>query len=171
MNRQTQKGNLLSGEALRSERDMSDSPCSDVATLLIVDDDSQLRTLCRMCLTAVGFTVLEADDGLGAVLVATTCRGSIDLLISDIQMPHIRGTDLGPIFKALCPGIRLLYISGSADVSIESELGPGDVFLPKPFGLAALVETIRTILSGPLGSQPAALPVHISPGEMARGRS
>jgi len=122
---------------------------SDAPTLLIVDDNSELRGLCQACLRLSGFRVLEAEDGFEALLVASQHEGCIDVLITDIQMPRIRGTDLSRILKMLRPKIRVLYISGSSDESIQPTPSSEEFFLPKPFSPKELVQTVEMITSVP----------------------
>ena len=64
-------------------------------TVLLVDDDDQLRVFCRDLVMDNGFTVLEAQNGLEALLTSVQHQGAIDLLITDLEMPGISGMELG----------------------------------------------------------------------------
>ena len=111
-------------------------------TVLLVDDDDQVRELCRSLLTASGFTVLEAHNGLEAILTSVQHHGAIDLLITDLVMPGINGVELGRTFKDLWPSVNVLYMSGSAGETVGNPLPEDCVFLPKPFAPEALVQAI-----------------------------
>jgi DNA-binding NtrC family response regulator len=120
---------------------------TESATLLVVDDDHQLRKFCGKCLTQNGFKVLEGGDGLEALLIAMSHGRPVDVLITDLELPRLRGTELVRAFKLLWPGTRVLYMSGSSDATIQSELGAGKAFLTKPFPPEALVGSVCRILS------------------------
>jgi len=117
-------------------------------TLLVVDDDQQVVGFCRKCLTGEGFRILEADNGFDAILIAASHGGCIDLLITDIDMPHIRGTRLGRAFRALWPGTRILFMSGALCQSDQDDFNPEADLLPKPFGPASLIRTVKDVLAG-----------------------
>jgi len=119
----------------------------EAATVLVVDDDHQLLTFCGKCLSRHGFRVLQVDDGLQALLVAASHGRPIDILITDVELPGIRGTELGDVFKLIWPHTKVLYMSGSLDGSILSELRFDRNFLPKPFPPDALVKTVDRILA------------------------
>ena len=119
-------------------------PAGETATVLVVDDDQQIRKFCEKCLSRNGFSVLEGDDGLEALLIAASHGKPIDILITDIELPRIRGTELGRVFRLLWPHTKVLYVSGSCQAS---ELGPHDTLLSKPFPPEALDETVEKMLS------------------------
>jgi DNA-binding NtrC family response regulator len=115
-------------------------------TVLLVDDDDQVRTFCRNCLAENGFRVLEGDSGLDALLVAANHDGAIDILITDIEMPRISGTVLADVFKAMWPTIDVLYISGSLCESTRAGSDSDCALLPKPFLPDTLLRAIEKIL-------------------------
>lgn len=115
-------------------------------TVLLVDDDDQVRGFCRSLLTASGFTVLEAHNGLEALLTSVQCHGAIDLLFTDLVMPGISGVELGRTFNDLWPGVNVLYMSGSGSETVADQLPADCVFLPKPFAPDALVKAIGSAL-------------------------
>jgi DNA-binding NtrC family response regulator len=115
-------------------------------TVLLVDDDDQLRTFCRDCLANNGFRVLEGDNALEALLVAWSYDGAIDVLITDLEMPGISGIELADVLKAICPTLGVLYMSGSSYESIRTELDSDCAFLPKPFLPGALLRTMEEAL-------------------------
>jgi len=123
-------------------------PLSDSGpiTVLLVDDDEQVRGFCRSLLTSNGFTVLEAHNGLEALLTSVQNRGAIDLLITDLVMPGINGVELGRTFKDLWPSVNVLYMSGSPPETVGDQLPADCVFLPKPFIPDALVQAIGSAM-------------------------
>jgi two-component system cell cycle sensor histidine kinase/response regulator CckA len=118
---------------------------SETITLLVIDDDKQVRAFCRKCLVRAGFRVLEADNGLEALLLASNHDGLIDLLITDVELPHIRGPELVEAFRTLWPRTRVLFISGSCSKSVRGDLGADAAFLRKPFPPDELVKTVRSL--------------------------
>jgi CheY-like chemotaxis protein len=115
-------------------------------TVLLVDDDDQVRGFCRSLLTASGFTVLEAHNGLEALLTSVQRHGAIDLLVTDLIMPGITGMELGRTFNQLWPGVNVLYMSGSPRETVGDQLPAESVFLPKPFAPDALVQAIGSAM-------------------------
>lgn len=118
----------------------------DVLTLLVIDDDDQVRGLCTHCLARAGFKVLDADNGPKALQIAANHDGTIDMLITDIEMPKMRGPELARAFRLLRPRAKVLFVSGYQD-STEDELGDEAIFLPKPFTLKKLIETVDSALA------------------------
>jgi len=122
---------------------------SDAITVLLVDDDDQVRGLCHSLLTENGFTVLEAHNGLEAILTSIRHKGAIDLLITDLEMPGMSGLDLGWAFHEFRPGISVLYISGSGWETAGGQLPADSAFLAKPFTPGELLKAVTdTLLCG-----------------------
>jgi DNA-binding response OmpR family regulator len=119
---------------------------SNPITVLLVDDDDQVRGFCRSLLTENGFTVLEAHNGLEALLTSVQHSGAIDLLITDLEMPGISGMELGRAFNDIWPSVNVLYVSASPSETGKDRLPAGCTFLAKPFAPAALVEAIGSAL-------------------------
>ena len=115
-------------------------------TLLLVDDDDQVRRIYREVLAANGFRVLEADNGMEAILIAAEQQGAIDLLITDLEMPRIGGAKLASAFRKIWPRVNVLYISGSPEDVSAAQLSSDCAFLPKPFGPEALVDAVDELL-------------------------
>ena len=115
-------------------------------SILLVDDDDQLRGLCRNSLAAYGFRVIEAHNGLEALLMALQHEGVIDLVIIDLVMPGIGGAELGRAFKEMWPQVNVLYMSGSPREAVGAELPADCVFLQKPFGTEALEKAVGTCI-------------------------
>jgi PAS domain S-box-containing protein len=121
-------------------------------TVLLVEDEPAMLTLTATLLQQLGHTVLRASDPDAALRVARDHVGQIDLLMTDVIMPHMNGRDLALRLARLRPGVRLLFVSGyTADVIAERGLLlPGVQFIEKPFTLEQLREKLQQAL-GPRG--------------------
>ena len=115
-------------------------------TVLLFDDDDQVRAFCRSLLTKHGLTVLEADNGLEALLTSIQHQGAIDLLITDVVMPGISGFQLGRVFKELWPSVNVLYISASPRDTLADRLPAEYACLAKPFAPDELVDAVADAL-------------------------
>jgi len=121
---------------------------SGTGTILLVEDQRDLRTLLREVLRSTGFTVLEAASGSEALETAASCHGNIDLLITDIVMPGMRGWELAGKMARFYPAMKVLYMSGHTDTDLRSDgsLKQGDILLEKPFRPDFLITKIHEIL-------------------------
>lgn len=117
------------------------------ATLLLVDDEASLRHAIGEILRDSGYTVLEAADSQSALHLAREHPGAIDLLVTDVVMPGMRGPELHRNILASQPRIQVLFISGYAEDLPETQLPPGARFLQKPFSFSALLENLRQLYS------------------------
>ena len=120
-------------------------------TILIVEDEPGVAELARAVLEEDGYRILEASDGLGALQIWNDNRGGIDLLLTDINMPHgMSGVDLADNLRALQPDLKLVYMSGGNPDAIMPNLqsDKDGVFLAKPFSPAHLQQTVRARLNG-----------------------
>ena len=117
-------------------------------TVLVVEDDEQLRRLTHRALANQGYTVLEADRGSTALDIARRHKGHIDLLLTDVIMPDTNGRKLAEMIRAARPGLRVLYMSGYPDGAIASHgmLEPGVAYLAKPFTTDAVTRRVREVL-------------------------
>ena len=114
-------------------------------TVLVVDDEPDVRSFVRAVLVRQGYEVLEAEDGLAAYELLERLSGGIELLVTDVKMPRMDGITLGKKVSSGYPEIEVLYIS--AYNSEAPTRGRGRRFLPKPFRPDALVECIRSLTS------------------------
>jgi two-component system, cell cycle sensor histidine kinase and response regulator CckA len=119
----------------------------DSETILLVEDEPAVRGLFAQALRQAGYTVIEARNGAEALEVFDRINGAIDLLLTDIRMPFLGGSELAGQLLARRPDLRLLYISGYA---AKVELGPNAALLQKPFVRADLLRAVRSVLDRPL---------------------
>lgn len=116
-------------------------------TILLVEDEPAVRTLFSQALRQAGYTVLEARNGQEALDVFEGVHGQIDLLLTDIRMPIIGGSELAARLLSRRPNLRLLFITGYA---AKVEIGPNSALLQKPFVRADLLRAVRSLLDRPL---------------------
>ncbi|HWP35097.1 MAG TPA: GAF domain-containing protein [Thermodesulfobacteriota bacterium] len=121
------------------------------ATVLVVEDEEGVRELVREVLVQQGYRVLLAPHGAAALAVAAGYRGAIDLLLTDLVMPHLSGRELARRLLAERPALRILFVSGYADTALPPAAGPDGraAFLPKPFSPHRLVRAGRELLEAP----------------------
>jgi len=103
-------------------------------TILVVDDDPALRRVACKLLEKLGYQVLEAPSGEGALEIYAQYREAIDLVLLDILMPGLNGLQTMERLRALDPQVKILLVSGVSD-SLDDNLPPGVDFLTKPFPL------------------------------------
>ena len=121
-------------------------------TVLLVEDDEQLRRLTHRALATQGYVVLEADRGRLALDIARRHNGPIDLLLTDLVMPDINGRKLADALRAARPGLRVLFMSGYPDSAIVNHgmLEAGVAYLAKPFTTEAVTRKVSEVLkAGP----------------------
>lgn len=127
-------------------------------TILLVEDDPQLRQLSSSVLAHCGYRVLTASTPEEGLEICKSGRADIRLLVTDVVMPRMNGRQLAEQLLKLCPKLKVLYISGYTDNAIVhyGVLDPGLWFLPKPFTLSSLVAKVREVLDAPTSNTPAA---------------
>lgn len=118
-------------------------------TVLLTEDEDDVRELIHDMLTAHGYNVLSARDPADALMRASSFKGTIDLLLTDVVMPGGNGRDLARTLTATRPGTKVLYISGYPEHGAQpgSVLEPGAPFLAKPFTREVLLQKIRELLT------------------------
>ncbi len=120
------------------------------ATILLVEDEAQVRALTQIMLERRGYRILAAATPVEAVELASRRDGRIDLLLTDIVMPVRYGTDLAIEIKGLVPEIRVLFMSGYTDNAVVKQglLAPDTAFIQKPFSAEDLDRKVREVLGG-----------------------
>ncbi len=125
-------------------------------TIMLVEDDQQLRALAEAVLLRRGFHVIAGCDGVDALARAATHPGDIDLLVTDLVMPRMNGRELDDRLQHERPELRVLYMSGyTDDVMARFDVEATAVaFLPKPFTPNTLLEAVDRVLDAPLEPAP-----------------
>jgi nitrogen-specific signal transduction histidine kinase len=115
-------------------------------TVLLVEDEDAVRTLAREVLRRHGYVVLEARHGVDALRVAERHPDEIHLLVSDLVMPHMSGSDLAKRLSAGRPKMKVLFMSGYADRVVHRDVTQGVAFVQKPFTPETFARKVRSVL-------------------------
>jgi two-component system cell cycle sensor histidine kinase/response regulator CckA len=119
-------------------------------TILLVEDEDAVRVIVSAVLRRQGYHVLETSSPSGACAIFERHAGEIDLLLTDVVMPEMNGPALAQRLVSLRPELRILFISGYADMTTPPESGnPNVSFLSKPFQASVLSERVRQMLARP----------------------
>jgi two-component system cell cycle sensor histidine kinase/response regulator CckA len=118
-------------------------------TVLLAEDDRAVRRLVVSELTRRGFTVLEAEDGAGALELFNKEKDRVDILVTDVVMPRMNGADLAKAAERVRPGLKILFISGHPERA-GAGLDPTGVtnLLMKPFTADTLAARIKEMITG-----------------------
>jgi PAS domain S-box-containing protein len=124
-------------------------------TILLAEDQPDVRELARDVLQLSGYSVLEAKDGAEALELAERERAPVHLLLTDVVMPQMSGRELAARLRARHPGLRVLFMSGYTDDAIvrQEVLESGTAFLQKPFTPDALGRKVRELLDSTGGGR------------------
>jgi two-component system cell cycle sensor histidine kinase/response regulator CckA len=135
----------------RVQRPETPEPAHGTETILLVEDDPALRNMATMLLRRLGYTVFPAANGLEALAMQPGETGHVDLLLTDVVMPHLDGRELAGRMRALYPGIRVLFTSSYAGNAVVhlGLLDENDALLQKPFTPSALAGKLREALDQP----------------------
>jgi CheY-like chemotaxis protein len=117
-------------------------------TVLVVEDDNDLRSMISQALKRQGYETLEAADGKEGLLLFDKYRQEINLIVTDIVMPVMSGFKLIELLMPVCPQMKVLYMSGYPDNAKlgETILKPEGNFIAKPFSLEELAIKVRKVL-------------------------
>lgn len=142
-------------------------------TILLVEDEANLRYLCRQFLEKQGYKVIEAADGAVAMQIAVAHEGVIHLLLTDVIMPGMNGRELAQRVSEIRPNMRVLYMSGYTEnvIGQNGTLDAGIKLLQKPFNLRDLKEMVREVLdAGPVAAEAAMAGQQVPPELLPTGR-
>jgi PAS domain S-box-containing protein len=124
-----------------------ETPRGQGETILIVEDEPTVRMILADALKELGYSILEAADARPAISLLQSDR-SIDLLISDVVLPHVNGRKLAEMARGWRPQLRVLFVTGYAEHAADRQefLDSGMDMLLKPFSLDTLASKVRTML-------------------------
>jgi two-component system cell cycle sensor histidine kinase/response regulator CckA len=125
------------------------SDSTDPATILLVDDEQSVRAIVVKILRRAKYNVIEAENGQAAVEIAKAHPGKIDMVLTDMYMPGLRGPEVVQAIAAMRPGLRALFMSGYADQDSRTAVPHGANFLNKPFSGQELAAAVEAVLKGP----------------------
>lgn len=121
-------------------------------TILLAEDSHSVRNAVRKLLERAGFNVLAAEDGIEALDIFSREREHIGVLVTDLIMPKMTGTELIQRARAIAPRLRVIITSGHADTNARAPT-PADMILNKPFTAAALIAAVQQS-TGPISARP-----------------
>jgi two-component system, cell cycle sensor histidine kinase and response regulator CckA len=129
-------------------RPLSSEAPRGTETILLTEDEQDVREVAREFLESGGYTVLEARDGVEALRLVEKYPGRIDLLITDMVMPRMTGQELAARLKEQRPQLRMLYMSGYSEGAAAETLqaDPRVRLLAKPFSRSALLRAVHELL-------------------------
>jgi two-component system cell cycle sensor histidine kinase/response regulator CckA len=116
-------------------------------TILVAEDEPDLRFYIQELLERGGYRVLTAGNGREALQMAEEHRGEVDLLLTDVVMPQMGGDELSARFRERWPGIPVLRMSGYAE-RLRNDPAPESHYIQKPFAPGALLEVVRRLRLG-----------------------
>jgi two-component system cell cycle sensor histidine kinase/response regulator CckA len=131
-----------------------------VETILIVDDEPEVRAVAREMLQAKGYTTFDTGDPTLALRIVRTESQPIHLLLTDVVMPLMNGRELVDQIHTIRPAMKVLYMSAYSTETIVDygiRIAPGEPFVLKPFTMESLVSAVRSVLDyrSPFGKRPA----------------
>jgi PAS domain S-box-containing protein len=162
------------GEALATQPALAQEPSSKGhETILLVEDEENLRRLARQSLENQGYNVIDAPDGGAAIKISQAHPGPIHLLLTDVIMPGMNGRELANKLSPTRPEMRILYMSGYTENHIghNGTLDEGITLLQKPFTLSALRSKVREMLDTPLPQEIQMSARLAQSAPIARGRN
>jgi PAS domain S-box-containing protein len=129
-------------------------PRIDAETVLLVEDEDPVRELAERILSSHGYMVLNARSGREAIDICARETQPIDLLLTDVIMPTMNGTDLAKRIAGVRPGVPVLFMSGYGHEAFEQEmLVDGTQFIEKPFSAEELLRRVRSLLDSSIAAE------------------
>jgi len=136
--------------AAKKEGSVALARAKGTETVLVVEDEDQIRDMVSSYLQQDGYTVLQAQNGREALEIAHRYKGLIHILITDVVMPELGGRELADQLTRLRPRTRVLFTSGYLDTAVDDKFADQQaVILQKPFALNMLASKIREVLDQP----------------------
>jgi PAS domain S-box-containing protein len=135
---------------------MTPEPGAVHGSVLVVEDETDVRDMIAGALRTLGYSVLEAPDGPAGLRIVQSSE-PVDLLVTDVGLPGLNGRQLADAARERRPGLPVMLITGYAGKALDdADLAPGMEVLRKPFALGALTERVRALLKSPslTGGQP-----------------
>jgi DNA-binding NtrC family response regulator len=115
-------------------------------TVLVVDDEENIRKIIRLALEKKGYIVIESSDAQEALAVAESYPGVIGVVLVDIVLPVISGRQLSKLLTARYPGMKVIYMTGYTEDIIQMH-DDSHPLLQKPFTMSELVQKVKAVLS------------------------
>jgi CheY-like chemotaxis protein len=117
-------------------------------TVLLTEDEQDVREIAREFLESGGYKVIEAKNGKEAIAIAAEHRGKIDLLVTDMVMPGMTGQELAVQLQREHPGVSVVFMSGYSEHAATemANADPSVRLMTKPFSRGAILRTVREIL-------------------------
>jgi two-component system, cell cycle sensor histidine kinase and response regulator CckA len=123
-----------------------------VGTVLVVEDQAEVREYASEALRAYGYRVIQAENAIDALLLYEADREAIDLVLTDVVMPNLSGRELADLLATKRPSIKVLFMSGYTDddaILHRGALRKGTDFIQKPFSPDQLAAKVRVMLNAP----------------------
>jgi CheY-like chemotaxis protein len=139
------------GVVARQAEEPFDTELGGTETVLVVEDQTEVRRLITGVLASYGYQVLEAPSGSSALAEAKEYPARIDLLLTDVIMPDMTGKDVADRLRPARPEMKVLYVSGYSGevIAHRGVLQAGVAYLAKPFTPTLLVRKVRQVLGPP----------------------
>lgn len=147
------------------EENLAGQSSAASSTILVVDDEASITTLCKALLEGAGFTVFEAEGSSEALKICAQHQGPIDLLITDLvlpppgfqlvstsnQFPHVNGHELAVRATTIRSGLRIILMSGNPEKELATHgIKRGTLpFLAKPFEKDRFMSLVQNVLAQP----------------------
>ncbi|MBZ5597503.1 MAG: response regulator [Acidobacteriia bacterium] len=130
-----------------SDSRLTDPEAVGCPTILLVEDEDFVREVTCEVLQSAGYRVLKARNAVEAAVAFRGHREQVRLLITDVVMPGQNGRDLARELRSVCPGLKILFVSGYPDNVIARDAGEerASFYLPKPFSAQSLVHAVTAI--------------------------
>jgi two-component system cell cycle sensor histidine kinase/response regulator CckA len=132
------------------EKITQEAPSRDLTgteRILLVEDEDAVRTFSQRALANKGYDVLTAESGESALtLIEKLENKKLDLLITDVVMPHMDGPTLVKNIRGMSPDLKIIFMSGYTEDKLKDHMGSNIWFLPKPFTLKQLAEKVKEVL-------------------------